>query len=56
MEDRKRSLAADADDVAPSRKRLLKDEHGQQMRMEESVEKGVEVSALFRFVIDFTSH
>ena len=43
MEDRKRSLANDADDLAPSRKRLVKDEHGQQMRMDPEKEKDVEV-------------
>jgi E3 ubiquitin-protein ligase BRE1 len=43
MEDRKRSLVVDADDVAPSRKRLVKDEHGQQMRMNDDKEKDVEV-------------
>jgi E3 ubiquitin-protein ligase BRE1 len=43
MEDRKRSLVVDADDAAPSRKRLLKDEHGQQMRMDLDKEKDVEV-------------
>ena len=44
MEDRKRSLVVlDADDAAPSRKRLIKDEHGQQMRMNDDKEKDVEV-------------
>ena len=43
MEDRKRSLANDADDMAPSRKRLVKDENGQQMRMDAEKEKDVEV-------------
>ena len=43
MEDRKRSLAPDADDLAPNRKRVVKDEHGQQMRMEADKEKDVEV-------------
>lgn len=42
MEDRKRSLAVDLDDLAPSRKRVVKDENGQAMRME-SGEKEVEV-------------
>nr|POE56731.1 e3 ubiquitin-protein ligase bre1 [Quercus suber] len=41
MEDRKRSLAVDLDDLAPSRKRIVKDENGQAMRME-SGEKEVE--------------
>lgn len=43
MEERKRSLAPDADDLAPSRKRLLKDENGQAMRMDAEKEKDVEV-------------
>ena len=43
MEERKRSLAADADDLAPSRKRVIKDEHGQAMRMDAEKEKEVEV-------------
>lgn len=43
MEDRKRSLAPDADDLAPTRKRVVKDENGQQMRMEAEKEKEVEV-------------
>lgn len=43
MEDRKRSLVTDADDLAPSRKKLLKDENGQAMRMEADKEKDVEV-------------
>ncbi|KAK3717232.1 E3 ubiquitin-protein ligase bre1 [Vermiconidia calcicola] len=42
MEDRKRSLANDADEMAPSRKRLVKDENGQQMRMDVEKEKDVE--------------
>ena len=46
MEDRKRSLANDADDLAPSRKRLVKDENGQQMRMDAEKEKDVEVCIL----------
>lgn len=44
MEDRKRSLANDVDDLAPSRKRMVKDENGQQMRMDAEKEKDVEVS------------
>jgi E3 ubiquitin-protein ligase BRE1 len=44
MEDRKRSLAAtDADEMAPSRKRMLKDESGQQIRMDAEKEKDIEV-------------
>ena len=43
MEERKRSLANDADDMAPNRKRLVKDENGQQMRMDAEKEKDVEV-------------
>ena len=44
MEDRKRSLAPDVDEsMAPSRKRLVKDENGQQMRMDAEKEKDVEV-------------
>ena len=43
MDDRKRSLANDADDLAPSRKRLVKDENGQAMRMDAEKEKDVEV-------------
>ena len=46
MEDRKRSLAADPEDLAPSRKRLIKDENGQQMRMDAEKEKDVEVCHL----------
>lgn len=42
MEDRKRSLVNDVDDLAPSRKRL-KDENGGTMRMAEDKEKDVEV-------------
>ena len=42
MEDRKRSLANDVDDLAPSRKRL-RDENGATMRMSEHIEKDVEV-------------
>lgn len=41
MEDRKRSLVNDVDDLAPSRKRL-KDENGSTMRMAEDKEKDVE--------------
>ncbi|KAK4501521.1 hypothetical protein PRZ48_007330 [Zasmidium cellare] len=41
MEDRKRSLANDVDDLAPSRKRL-RDENGATMRMSEHIEKDVE--------------
>lgn len=45
MDERKRSLAVDMDvDVAPSRKRLAKDENGQPMRMDAEKEKDVEVS------------
>ena len=43
MEERKRSLATDADDVSSSRKRLAKDENGQPMRMDMEKEKDVEV-------------
>lgn len=43
MEDRKRSLAPDVDDLAPSRKRVAKDENGQPMRMDAEKEKDVEV-------------
>ncbi len=43
MEDRKRSLAKDAADDAPSRKRLVTDENGEQMRMDAEKEKEVEV-------------
>lgn len=48
MEERKRSLAATdpvaaGDDLGPSRKRLLKDENGQAMRMDAEKEKDVEV-------------
>ncbi|KAF7189260.1 E3 ubiquitin-protein ligase bre1 [Pseudocercospora fuligena] len=41
MEDRKRSLAVDAEDIAPSRKRV-KDENGATMRMSDEKEKEVE--------------
>lgn len=41
MEDRKRSLINDVEDLAPSRKRL-KDENGATMRMDEDKEKQVE--------------
>ena len=47
MEDRKRALAADVDDLAPSRKRLMKDEYGQQMRMDAEKEKDVDVSITY---------
>ena len=43
MEERKRSLAPDAEDLALSRKRIVKDENGQQMRMDAEKEKDVEV-------------
>ena len=43
MEDRKRSLALDGEDLAPSRKRVLKDENGQAMRMDTEKEKDIEV-------------
>ena len=46
MEDRKRSLVNETDDLAPSRKRMLKDENGQQMRMDAEKEKEVEVRSL----------
>lgn len=48
MEDRKRSFANDAadDSFAPSRKRVVKDENGQQMRMDAEKERDVEVSSL----------
>lgn len=42
MEDRKRSLVGDVDDLAPSRKRL-RDENGATMRMSDDKEKDVEV-------------
>ncbi|WPH00914.1 e3 ubiquitin-protein ligase bre1 [Acrodontium crateriforme] len=42
MEDRKRALAPDADDLAPSRKRVVKDENGQAMRMDDDKEKNIE--------------
>lgn len=42
MEDRKRSLINDVEDLAPSRKRL-KDENGATMRMDDDKEKQVEV-------------
>lgn len=44
MEDRKRSLMNDVEDLVPSRKRL-KDENGATMRMDEDKEKQVEVRA-----------
>lgn len=43
MEDRKRPLSLDAEDSVSSRKRQVKDEHGQQMRMDAEKEKEVEV-------------
>lgn len=44
MEERKRSLVPDADDLAqPRAKRLVKDEHGQAMRMDAEKERDVEV-------------
>lgn len=51
MEDRKRSFANDAadDSFAPSRKRVVKDENGQQMRMDAEKERDVEVSSLHPF-------
>lgn len=45
MDDRKRSLIADVEDIAPSRKRL-KDENGAVMRMDEQKERDVEVRNL----------
>ena len=45
MDDRKRSLVADVEDLAPSRKRL-KDENGSVMRMDEQKERDVEVRSL----------
>ncbi|KAF2719562.1 BRE1-domain-containing protein [Polychaeton citri CBS 116435] len=42
MDERKRSLAADVEDLAPSRKKQLRDENGQQMRMDAEKEKEVE--------------
>lgn len=45
MEDRKRSLAVDAEDIAPSRKRV-KDENGATMRMSDEKEKEVEVCTI----------
>lgn len=46
MDDRKRALAPDPPDdlLAPSRKRLLKDENGQAMRMDAEKEKDIEVN------------
>lgn len=46
MEERKRSLVLDVDELAPSRKRLVKDENGQAMRMDAEKEKDVEVRNL----------
>lgn len=43
MESRKRSLANADDDVVSSRKRVVKDENGQAMRMDAEKEKDVEV-------------
>ena len=43
MESRKRLVVDDADDLAPSRKRLIKDENGQAMKMNDDKEKDVEV-------------
>lgn len=45
MDDRKRALGPDAPDdlLAPSRKRLVKDENGQAMRMDAEKEKDIEV-------------
>ncbi|KAJ8611442.1 hypothetical protein MRB53_037961 [Persea americana] len=42
MEDRKRSLAADVEDLAPSRKRIAKDENGSHFRLEGDKEKEIE--------------
>ena len=44
MDERKRSLAAaEADDLAPRPKRVVKDENGQAMRMDAEKERDVEV-------------
>jgi E3 ubiquitin-protein ligase BRE1 len=43
MEERKRSLAVDTDELAPSRKRLVKDENGRAMRMDADKEMDIEV-------------
>lgn len=43
MDDRKRALALDVDDLTPSRKRIVKDENGQQMRLDADKEKDLEV-------------
>lgn len=43
MDDRKRALALDVDDLTPSRKRVAKDENGQQMRLDADKEKEIEV-------------
>lgn len=42
MDERKRSLASDPDELQP-RKRTVKDENGQQMRMDAEKEKDIEV-------------
>jgi E3 ubiquitin-protein ligase BRE1 len=42
MEDRKRALISDVEDLAPSRKRI-KDENGATMKMDDDKEKQVEV-------------
>ncbi|EMC97159.1 hypothetical protein BAUCODRAFT_106504 [Baudoinia panamericana UAMH 10762] len=42
MEERKRSLLPDGDDGAPRAKRLVKDENGQAMRMDNEKEKEIE--------------
>lgn len=42
MDERKRPLAVDSDTTLPSRKRIIKDENGQQMRMDAEKEKEVE--------------
>ncbi|TKA73479.1 hypothetical protein B0A55_05942, partial [Friedmanniomyces simplex] len=42
MDERKRSLAVDADDLAPRARKLLKDENGQPMRMDAEKEKDLE--------------
>ncbi|KAF2766703.1 BRE1-domain-containing protein [Teratosphaeria nubilosa] len=42
MEERKRSLAVETEDLAAPRKRLVKDEHGQAMRMDAEKEKEIE--------------
>lgn len=56
MDERKRSLAVDMDvDVAPSRKRLAKDENGQPMRMDAEKEKDVEVRSRCRLITQLRS-